>query len=99
MIGKSGSTIKGLRDQYGCSVMIPALDIRGPERIITIKAANYNLIGKIVARCAEHLDEFLRRSIPIRYLYLHETRIFNFFFYFLALKLIKTSKFIFHNIF
>lgn len=68
VIGKSGSTIKGLRDQYGCSVMIPALDIRGPERIITIKAANYQLIGKIVARCAEHLDEFLRRSIPLRLL-------------------------------
>ena len=46
--------------------MIPALDKRGPERIITIKAGNYQLIGKIVARCAEHLDEFLRRSIPLR---------------------------------
>ena len=32
------------------------------------KAANYNLIGKIVARCSEHLDEFLRRNIPIRLL-------------------------------
>jgi len=68
VIGKSGSTIKGLRDQYGCSVMIPALDVRGPERIITIKAANYQLIGKIVARCCEHLDEFLRRQIPLRLL-------------------------------
>lgn len=69
VIGKSGSTIKGLREQYGCSVMIPALEVhRGPERIITIKAGNYNLIGKIVARCSEHLDEFLRRNIPIRLL-------------------------------
>jgi len=68
VIGKSGSTIKGLREQYGCSVMIPALERGGPERIITIKAANYNLIGKIVARCSEHLDEFLRRNIPIRLL-------------------------------
>jgi len=68
VIGKSGSTIKGLREQYGCSVMIPALEVRGPERIITIKAGNYNLIGKIVSRCAEHLDEFLRRNIPLRLL-------------------------------
>ena len=58
----------GLREQYGCSVMIPALEVRGPERIITIKAGNYNLIGKIVSRCAEHLDEFLRRNIPLRLL-------------------------------
>ena len=28
----------------------------------------FKLIGKIVARCAEHLDEFLRRSIPLRLL-------------------------------
>ena len=55
-----------LKPETSCSVMIPALDKRGPERIITIKAGNYQLIGKIVARCAEHLDEFLRRSIPLR---------------------------------
>jgi hypothetical protein len=48
--------------------MIPALEVRGPERIITIKAGNYNLISKIVSRCAEHLDEFLRRNIPLRLL-------------------------------
>lgn len=39
VIGKSGSTIKGLREQYGCSVMIPALERGGPERIITIKVS------------------------------------------------------------
>jgi hypothetical protein len=45
VIGKAGSTIKGLREQFGCSVMIP--DSRGPERIITIKAADYKLIGQV----------------------------------------------------
>ena len=28
--------------------MIPALDIRGPERIITIKAANYQVNGDFI---------------------------------------------------
>jgi len=45
VIGKAGCTIKGLREEYGCSVMIP--DSRGPERIITIKAADYNISGQV----------------------------------------------------
>ena len=45
IIGKQGSTIKALRDQFGCSVIIP--DSRGPERIITIRAANFDTIGQV----------------------------------------------------
>jgi len=66
VIGKAGSTIKGLREEFGCSVMIP--DSRGPERIITIKACDFKTSGHVVGRCAEHLDEFLRRNIPLRLL-------------------------------
>ncbi|CAG5111304.1 Oidioi.mRNA.OKI2018_I69.chr2.g5625.t1.cds [Oikopleura dioica] len=64
VIGIGGSTIKQLREEYGCSVMIP--DSNSPERILTIRTQNYHLGGKVIGRCAEQLDEFLRKNIPIR---------------------------------
>ena len=45
VIGKQGCTIKALRDQFGCSVIIP--DSRGPERIITIRAKDFDTIGQV----------------------------------------------------
>jgi len=64
VIGIGGSTIKQLREEYGCSVMIP--DSNSPERILAIRTQNYHLGGKVIGRCAEQLDEFLRKNIPIR---------------------------------
>ena len=41
VIGIGGSTIKQLREEYGCSVMIP--DSNSPERILAIRTQNYHL--------------------------------------------------------